>query len=112
MTIQEATSRFESWLERQTPLDRSHLALKHKLMSKGAFPFLRATFYRWIQLLAAVCPELIAAPKVLAVGDLHIENFGTWRDHEGRLVWVSTILTRRFRCLTRRISCVWQPVPC
>jgi len=24
---------------------------------------------------------------VLAVGDLHIENFGTWRDAEGRLVW-------------------------
>jgi len=87
MTIQEATRRFESWLRKQTPLDRSHLALKHKLMRKGAFPFLRATFYRWIQMLPAVCPELIAAPRVLAVGDLHIENFGTWRDHEGRLVW-------------------------
>lgn len=24
---------------------------------------------------------------VLAVGDLHVENFGTWRDCEGRLVW-------------------------
>jgi hypothetical protein len=24
---------------------------------------------------------------VLAVGDLHVENFGTWRDAEGRLVW-------------------------
>jgi hypothetical protein len=23
----------------------------------------------------------------LAVGDLHVENFGTWRDVEGRLVW-------------------------
>jgi hypothetical protein len=23
----------------------------------------------------------------LAVGDLHVENFGTWRDYEGRLVW-------------------------
>jgi hypothetical protein len=23
----------------------------------------------------------------LAVGDLHVENFGTWRDAEGRLVW-------------------------
>jgi hypothetical protein len=27
------------------------------------------------------------APKVLAVGDLHVENFGTWRDAEGRLIW-------------------------
>jgi hypothetical protein len=24
---------------------------------------------------------------VLAVGDLHLENFGTWRDADGRLVW-------------------------
>jgi hypothetical protein len=23
----------------------------------------------------------------LAVGDLHVENFGTWRDLEGRLIW-------------------------
>src|SRR5437867_6175191 len=25
--------------------------------------------------------------NALALGDLHIENFGTWRDTEGRLVW-------------------------
>jgi hypothetical protein len=25
---------------------------------------------------------------VLSVGDTHIENYGTWRDAEGRLVWV------------------------
>jgi hypothetical protein len=24
---------------------------------------------------------------VLGVGDLHVENFGTWRDSEGRLIW-------------------------
>src|SRR5207244_8417489 len=30
---------------------------------------------------------LTRAPRVLGVGDLHIENFGTWRDVEGRLVW-------------------------
>ena len=23
----------------------------------------------------------------LAIGDLHVENFGTWRDKEGRLIW-------------------------
>ena len=34
-----------------------------------------------------VCPGIVRAPNVLAVGDLHIENFGTWRDAEGRLVW-------------------------
>jgi uncharacterized protein (DUF2252 family) len=36
---------------------------------------------------AAVCPELSKGPHILAVGDLHVENFGTWRDSEGRLIW-------------------------
>ena len=27
------------------------------------------------------------APRVLSVGDLHLENFGTWRDADGRLAW-------------------------
>ena len=25
--------------------------------------------------------------RSLGVGDLHVENFGTWRDAESRLVW-------------------------
>lgn len=24
---------------------------------------------------------------MLAIGDLHVENYGTWRDAEGRWVW-------------------------
>jgi hypothetical protein len=56
-------------------------------MKQGAFPFLRATFYRWSQLWPKVCPDAAKAPVVLAVGDLHVENFGTWRDIEGRLIW-------------------------
>jgi hypothetical protein len=35
----------------------------------------------------AVCSDLCDAPKVLAVGDLHVNSFGTWRDAEGRLCW-------------------------
>jgi len=31
--------------------------------------------------------DLTDAPRLLAVGDLHVENFRTWRDAEGRLVW-------------------------
>ena len=56
-------------------------------MAEAAFPFFRGTFYRWLQLWPSVCGDLAKAPKVLAVGDLHIENFGTWRDLEGRLIW-------------------------
>ncbi len=63
------------------------LRLKHRYMHEGVFPFLRATFYRWCQLWPNICPELVNTVDVLAVGDLHVENFGTWRDDEGRLVW-------------------------
>src|SRR5260221_12612857 len=87
MPIVEATRRYETWLAQQTPLLPDDLEYKHRQMSAGAFPFLRATFYRWTQLWPVVCPELSSAPQVLVVGDLHVENFGTWRDTEGRLVW-------------------------
>src|SRR4030095_14514278 len=42
---------------------------------------------RWAETILDVCPDLRDAPQVLAVGDIHVENFGTWRDAEGRLVW-------------------------
>ena len=87
MNIKKATQIYESWLADRTTLVPADLAFKHEQMAAGAFPFLRSTFYRWAQLFPKTCPGLIKAPTVLAVGDLHIENFGTWRDAEGRLVW-------------------------
>src|ERR1700758_4462896 len=78
---------FEKWASRHVNLIRSDVKLKHRSMALSAFPFLRATFYRWAQWWPVVCPELARAPQVLAVGDLHVENFGTWRDLEGRLIW-------------------------
>jgi Uncharacterized protein conserved in bacteria (DUF2252) len=48
---------------------------------------LRATFFRWATRIETLCPELRNATQVLSVGDTHTENFGTWRDAEGRLVW-------------------------
>jgi len=87
MNIIEATTEFEKWLERQVPLVRQDLTLKHAAMAEAVFPFFRATFYRWLQLWPEVCGDVTKAPKVLGVGDLHIENFGTWRDEEGRLIW-------------------------
>ena len=84
MTIHEATKGYESWLNGQIPLIRKDLNHKHAAMRKDAFSFLRATFYRWAEKFPA---SLRKAPPVLGVGDLHVENFGTWRDSEGRLVW-------------------------
>ena len=87
MNIQQATKQFEAWMAGHIRLLKRDLAVKHTLMARDAFSFLRATFYRWIQLFPALCPGSARAPRVLAVGDLHVENFGTWRDAEGRLVW-------------------------
>src|SRR5437763_2944147 len=87
MNIFKATADFEQWLAKRLPIVRQDIALKHQHMAEAAFPFFRATFYRWIQLWPEICPDLAKAPAVLAVGDLHLENFGTWRDEEGRLVW-------------------------
>ena len=56
-------------------------------MRDSAFAFLRATYWRWAETILEVCPDLANAPAVLAVGDTHLENFGTWHDGEGRLVW-------------------------
>jgi uncharacterized protein (DUF2252 family) len=87
MDVLESTRGYERWLARTVPLLRADLDLKHRLMAQDAFSFLRATFYRWSQLWPEECADLAGAPEVLAVGDLHIENFGTWRDAEGRLIW-------------------------
>jgi hypothetical protein len=87
MNIVKSTHRFEQWLGRHTALVKPDLRLKHQRMAESPFPFFRATFYRWMQVWPEVCPDLVRAPQLLAVGDLHVENFGTWRDIEGRLVW-------------------------
>jgi len=87
MNIVKSTRRFEKWLHRHTSVVEPDLQLKHREMAESPFKFLRATFYRWAQKWPELCPNLSKAPAVLAVGDLHVENFGTWRDAEGRLIW-------------------------
>ena len=85
--IVEATRSYEAWLGAQIPLIGEDSAYKHEQMRKHPFPFLRATFYRWAQRWPHDAGPLAQAPEIVAVGDLHVENFGLWRDKEGRLVW-------------------------
>jgi hypothetical protein len=87
MNVVKATARFERWLASHAPLVKPDLRVKHRKMAEAVFPFFRATFYRWVQLWPEICLDLAKAPTILAVGDLHVENFGTWRDVEGRLIW-------------------------
>ncbi len=87
MRIKKATKKYETWLAKNLTIVPADLALKHTRMADDPFQFLRSTFYRWVQVWPQTCPDLARAPRVLAVGDLHVENFGTWRDLEGRLIW-------------------------
>jgi len=87
MKIRKATQQYEAWLGGQLRLIEADLDFKHQQMRTGAFPFLRATYYRWAQTWREIVEDSGRAPLVLAVGDLHVENFGTWRDSDGRLVW-------------------------
>ena len=86
-TIKKATKAFETWLGERTTLVGADLEVKHQTMAQDAFSFLRGTYYRWAQVWPQVCASLTGTPPVLGVGDLHVENFGTWRDTDGRLVW-------------------------
>jgi len=78
---------YETWLRRQCDVVESDLAIKHERMGRDPFVFLRATYFRWARRIETLCPTLSSAPAVLSVGDVHLENFGTWRDAEARLVW-------------------------
>ncbi|MGA2426400.1 MAG: DUF2252 family protein [Terriglobales bacterium] len=87
MNIVKATRKFEHWLGLHLRIFRPDLRFKHDQMAAALFPFFRATFYRWVQVWPEVCAELERVPHILSVGDLHVENFGTWRDSDGRLAW-------------------------
>jgi hypothetical protein len=87
MNFAKATAQYEEWLGQHLRIVPDDLAFKHEQMRTAVFPFLRATYYRWAQIFPEQCGKAAKAPELLAVGDLHVENFGTWRDSEGRLIW-------------------------
>jgi len=87
MNIVKSTKQYEDWLRQHIRIIETDLQFKHEQMAAALFPFFRATFYRWVQLWPEVCAELDRVPHILSVGDLHVENFGTWRDTDGRLIW-------------------------
>ena len=87
LPIAASNRAYEKWLSSRLTVLPADLKRKHGKMAKSAFAFLRATFFRWVEAWPEVCTGLAAAPCVLSVGDIHVENFGTWRDAEGRLAW-------------------------
>ena len=93
-SVVKITDDYETWMRALLPfVQEQHLQSKYQQMAKsgksGVFRFFRGTFYPWAQRVREALPALMDgdAPIVLGVGDIHLENFGTWRDGEGRLVW-------------------------
>jgi uncharacterized protein (DUF2252 family) len=91
MNIRRATEDYEEWLGKQLVnrggLDKSALKKKHQVMKgKDHHPFVRATFYRWASLWIVLRKK---EQQIDSVGDIHVENFGTWRRKTGKptLVW-------------------------
>jgi hypothetical protein len=87
--IRESVRAYEDWMGGQLggEIVKKDVERKHEKMRESPFIFLRATYWRWAETILEVCPDLADATPVLAVGDIHLENFGTWRDVDGRLVW-------------------------
>lgn len=88
-SFREANKAYEAWLREELGgvIVQPDLKAKWDKMTSGAFPFLRATYWRWAETILDICPELADAPETLAIGDIHLENYGVWRDDDGRLVW-------------------------
>jgi hypothetical protein len=86
-SIEHDVAAYEDWLGKQCDVVEADLDSKHRRMRKSAFDFLRTTYFRWARTIEALCPAIAAAPQVLCIGDIHVENYGTWRDADARLVW-------------------------
>jgi uncharacterized protein (DUF2252 family) len=110
MKVRESTIKYEAWLRQQLASDlvEKDLERKHDMMKQDAFVFLRATYWRWAEIICELCPELSSAPHVLGVGDIHVENFGTWRDVDGRLIGASMTSTKRLKCPSGLTWCGWR----
>jgi hypothetical protein len=81
------TRDFENWLGSRLPVVDADVQLKHAEMVTDVFRFLRGSYYLWLLRCTELLPELVVMPRVPSVGDVHIENYGTWRDREGCLRW-------------------------
>jgi hypothetical protein len=86
-TIHRDTDQYEAWLRKHCRVVENDLKEKHRRMRGNVLAFLRASYFRWARTIESVCPELASAPRVACIGDIHVENFGTWRDADSRLVW-------------------------
>lgn len=85
--VARLTADYEHWLGLQIPLDEAQLRHKHEELAGDEYRFLRGTYYLWLLRAATEVPEAMTRAGVPLVGDLHVENYGTWRDADQVRRW-------------------------
>ena len=83
MRIKKATKKYETWLAKNLTIVPADLALETHPHGCGYFSISACHLLSLGAGVAASLPGFGTGAEVLAVGDLHVENFGTWRDKEG-----------------------------
>jgi hypothetical protein len=73
----ESTADYEEWLGSQTTLVAPEIQFKTPEDGRQPVSIPSSYVLPMAQLFPRHCSELNNAPRVLGVGDLHIENFGT-----------------------------------
>ncbi|MDO7867968.1 DUF2252 family protein [Nocardioides jiangxiensis] len=81
------TAAYDAWLADRIDVVADAVATKHEQLAADPLRFLRGTYYLWLVRLAERVPWVLATVQVPVVGDLHVENFGTWRDAAGTTRW-------------------------
>jgi hypothetical protein len=79
---------YEQWCDRAIASDATARREKHTRMAASAFAFLRGSYPVWLDRFGAdPAHDALAVP--LGVGDLHVENFGTWLAPAGEVFGVN-----------------------
>jgi hypothetical protein len=80
ITAKSITKDYDRWLAGEIPVVKRDVTRKHAEMRADPFRFLRGTYYLWLARVADRVPTVLDSARGPIVGDLHVENFGTWRD--------------------------------
>jgi hypothetical protein len=83
----DATAAYERWRERRIPIVAEDLAFKQTKLRESQFVLFRGSYYRFFTQFERLLPDVARAPAAVCAGDVHVENFGTWRDRDARLAW-------------------------
>jgi hypothetical protein len=86
-TVRSLTADYDRWLDGQITVVAADVERKHAEMRGDRFRFLRGSYYLWLARVATLLPEVLDTARVPLVGDLHVENFGTWRDADQVRRW-------------------------